>query len=197
MPAVQPHVIGLKETLDALKAIGKVVTVSADRKGLYAAAKLMRDEVRKRVPVRTGSLKKNVVALTTRAKNKGGAGTQYVGRVTISKTKYHSTVMKSGKSKLKGAKHKKGESLAGSVYPRNYAHLVEFGTRPHSTRPISKAPKDGHLYPPHPGARPRPFMRPAAAASQGKAMEIYRKTVLAEVDKKAQQLAAKAQGKKR
>lgn len=174
MPAVQPHVIGFKETLDALKAIGKVVTVSADRKGLYAAAKLMRDEVRRRVPVRTGSLKKNVVAITTRVKNKSGPGMQYVGRVTISKTKYRSAVMKSGKSKLKGAKHKKGESLAGTIYPRLYAHLVEYGTK---------------------SGRPQPFMRPAAAAAQGKAMETYRKTVLAEVDKKAQQLAAKAQAK--
>ncbi len=46
-----------------------------------------------------------------------------------------------------------------------YAHMVEFGTQPHDIRPKkAKALKIGGGYAllmHHPGARPKPFMRPA------------------------------------
>ena len=55
-----------------------------------------------------------------------------------------------------------------------HAHLVEFGTKPHKIRPKSKkalsfggkAAREVN----HPGARPQPFMRPAADTAPGSAI---------------------------
>lgn len=73
-----------------------------------------------------------------------------------------STKVKDGKvtaSVIAGGKSKKS---GASVY---YAHFVEYGTRPHTiTAANRKALSLGGLFfqsVEHPGARPRPFMRPA------------------------------------
>lgn len=61
-------------------------------------------------------------------------------------------------------------SVSASVKVGNsrafYAHMVEFGTRPHIIAPKRSAMQIGGQFVAgtveHPGARPRPFMRPAA-----------------------------------
>lgn len=51
------------------------------------------------------------------------------------------------------------------VNPTNYAHLVEFGTLPHAIGVGRRLVK-------HPGARARPFLRPALAATRGTVLAI-------------------------
>jgi len=63
-----------------------------------------------------------------------------------------------------------------------YAHLVEFGTRPHVIQPRRRG---GALRingaevrsADHPGTRPQPFMRPAADASLGRAIEAVTRRI--------------------
>lgn len=56
------------------------------------------------------------------------------------------------------------------------AHLVEFGTRPHF-----QPRRLGGIY--HPGARPKPFMRPAFESHRIEAMEILAKEILAGLER--------------
>lgn len=74
-----------------------------------------------------------------------------------------------------GPKRRAGRTVKGEIkVPSKYAHLVEFGTAPH---PIGKGSitsealiKNGRGFKSvggiHPGARPKPFMRPAYDASR-------------------------------
>lgn len=71
-----------------------------------------------------------------------------------------------------------GSGQAGTV------HLVEFGTAPHTI-------KGKH----HPGARPKPFMRPAFEQNKEQAVEIFGREFGPAVEKQAAKLAAKKAGK--
>lgn len=196
MPAVKPSVIGLKDVREALQAIGAVVTQSADRKGLYAGAKVVRDVARRKAPKLTGSLRKSIIARTERARDGSGKKTgQYVGQVVIDRrAKFVVTVTKKGRTVLKRVKQK---GTKGTIYPRNYAHLVEFGTKPHPTTPKHKKADPKRRYPHHPGAAAKPFLRPAELESRPAVAKAYRETVLAEVEKRARKLADKARQKAR
>lgn len=196
MPAVKPAVIGLKDVREALQSIGAVVTQTADRKGLYAGAVVVRDAARKKAPKRTGALRKAIVARTDRKRDAGGGKTgQYVGQVVIDRrAKFVETVTKKGRTILKKVKQK---GTKGTVYPRNYAHLVEFGTKPHPTTPKHKKADPKRRYPRHPGAAAKPFLRPAEMESRTAVANAYSKAVLVEVEKRARKLAEKARQKAR
>lgn len=196
MPAVKPAVIGLKDVREALQAIGAVVTQSADRKGLYAGAKVIRDVARRKAPKLTGSLRKAIVARTERSRDGSGRKTgQYVGQVVIDRrAKFTVTVTKKGRTVLKRVKQK---GTKGTIYPRNYAHLVEFGTKPHPTTPKHKKADPKRRYPMHPGAAAKPFMRPAELESRPAVAKAYREAVWAEVEKRARKLADKSRQKAR
>lgn len=62
-----------------------------------------------------------------------------------------------------------------------YAHMVEYGTRPHTIAPKRSAMQIGGQFVAgtveHPGARPRPFMRPAADAQFSAAVAAVQKKV--------------------
>lgn len=112
---------GLDEVKRALRELPKKLERNVVRGGLRAAAKIVADEAKRRVPVRRGFLQKSI-RISSRVKN---------GLVTVS--------VKAGG---KGARH---------------AHLVELGTKPHliGRRGFKSAPIR------HPGAKPKPYMKPA------------------------------------
>lgn len=60
--------------------------------------------------------------------------------------------------------------LGFSRRARKIAHLVEFGTRPH----FQPNYRGGWM---HPGARPKPFLRPAYEARKREAIEIFAKRI--------------------
>jgi HK97 gp10 family phage protein len=60
--------------------------------------------------------------------------------------------------------------------PSLYAHLVEYGTAPHGS---------------HPGAAPKPFLRPAFDANKAQAQRIFVRTVRERLDAAARKAAAK------
>lgn len=67
------------------------------------------------------------------------------------------------------------------VNPTKYAHLVEFGTAAHRV---------GNRM--HPGAKPKPFMRPGWESSSATAMATMHRRLRIEIEKEGQRVAAKA-----
>lgn len=201
MPAVKEvQFFGAREFIEGLREMGLKVPTTAVRKGLYRGAVIIRDEARRRAPVRTGALKKSIVAVTKRIKS--GKGLDYIGIVRIDKVKFIVTRSK-GKLRLRrlskdGRVKVNGVTLKPStdtIYPRNYAHLAEFGTSPHSTAPknLSKAKgSKGRRVPrQHPGAKAKPFMRPAYDTKIGSAFTAFKEEVLSELGRIATRTAAR------
>jgi HK97 gp10 family phage protein len=92
------------------------------RTAVLAGARVVRDRARQNAPIRTGDLKKDIIA-RTRRRRRGDTST----RATV-------TIKPKSRS-------------------RHIAHLVEFGTDPHEQKKLNKV---------HPGAKAKPFLRPAA-----------------------------------
>lgn len=143
-------------------AIRNRVTINA----LLAGGRVLRDEMKLQVPVETGDLKKaiNVTRYTTRKE-----GVRAVAA---------------------GVRGKEGP----------LAHLVEFGTSPH---PIKAKKKKALAYlkggeqrfateVQHPGAKPKPFVRPATDAKAQEAVERMRDNMAAGIVREAEKLAQQA-----
>lgn len=76
--------------------------------------------------------------------------------------------------------------------PAKYAHLVEFGTAPHATAALASR-KDATGFDiamqsgdDHPGAAPKPFMRPAFDANEARAVAIMHSELAAGVIRESQ-----------
>jgi HK97 gp10 family phage protein len=118
----------IRRRLELLK--GRVRT-NLIRRGLYAGGIVLRDEARRLVRVRSGALKKAIVAKRgdpikgSAAISFGIANVRFVRR---------SSVTKQGATKTR-LHRLTGKGGRGFISPRRYAHLVELGTS-HS-RPFS------------------------------------------------------------
>ncbi len=172
------QVVGLKEMQAKMKELAVAPQRRAVRRALTPSANILRDEARRLAPVRYGILRK---AIKTRTTVLFGVPT---ASVYIEKKKYR--VAAKG---IKGQRrNKSGKAAAGekprmiSVSPRSTAHLVEFGTKPHAYKKRAGM---------HPGARAKPFMRPAMDAKGAAAIAKFGEVVGAEIDKEAAKLAAK------
>ena len=64
-----------------------------------------------------------------------------------------------------------------------YAHLVEFGTKPHEIKNVLIG---GKFFPviQHPGSVARPFMRPAFLTKKNEALKIILESISGEIEKK-------------
>lgn len=130
------------------------------RGGLRAAAKVIEAEAKRRVPKVTGLLHDSI---------RVSAGAKKSGKVY---------------AHVKAGGRKKGQAF--------YAHMVEFGTSRHVILPGggTKAGKAlaiaGRLIGAkvdHPGARPRPFMRPALDTKAQKAIDEMAEYIRRRIDK--------------
>lgn len=178
-------VFGAEAIIANLEAIAGPIAQSAVRRGLYDGAVVLRNAARGKVPVRYGALKKAIVSETRLIKGTGMAGSklEHQGVVTIAKKAFR--MGPKGNVKTVERKKSKGRSyIKGDIYPRNYAHLVEFGTNPHM---IGKRM--------HPGARAKPFMRPAFDEQLPAALEAFRNRLVAEVFKRNYKAAVRSASK--
>lgn len=191
MPAVKPvtfEVEGLREVMDRLLELPGRTARNVVRRSIYAGAVIIRDDARLRVSKRTGALRKAIIART----NRRNLPTMYFGEVTIAGLAF----TKNEKGKIKRAKKLPGQTkkyLRGQIYPRNYAHLVEFGTRPHAVGRGSRlkgvlGTQTGRM---HPGAKPKPFIRPAYEAKKFAAVQAIREAALEGIEKEVLKLSAK------
>ena len=181
MPSVKrtvfsEDVIGLEDVKKKLATLGKRLATNVLRRGLLAGAGLIRDDARSRVSKRTGRLKKNIIA-ESRGVFKDGSGTPVEHRAVALV---------------------RGKARDGKRSARAYAHFVEFGTKPHymdkgSINVLFKGSKakitrKGKI---HPGAKAKPFMRPAFDAKKHEAVRAMEKRIRQELDKEIKKLAGK------
>lgn len=134
---------------DLIEAALKELPIKYERRvaksAIRAAGRVIANEAKRRVPVRTGTLKKSI-------------------RVVAGKSKRPTVFVTT--SKGKGAKHDGW-----------YAHLIEFGTRPHNvakgggTKLGQWAGEQGGGIP-HPGSPAQPFLRPALDSKADEAIQI-------------------------
>lgn len=186
------HVFGLADIQAKLKELSRGTALNVMRRGLNAGGAVIRDEARRLAPKRTGALKKAIISRTNRQKE-----ARHLAWVeVVIDSKVYAIVKKTGKNgkvrkRLKGERHVKGQSIKGKIYPRNYAHLVEFGTRPHALGRGSKLKKGIQTGRVHPGAKPKPFMRPAYLQKQDEALDAIKTKTRAELNKELAKLAQK------
>lgn len=169
----------------SLRLLGKNVYDKQVGQAANAAMKLMVSAARRHVPIRHGVLKKS---LGTRVKRYRRNRVVYVGmgpQGTKTGVKYF-------------VAHRTGLEY---VNPVNYAHLVEFGTRPHSMTRGARLPRvgaragtaaargreEGPVV--HPGARPQPFMRPAFDQTRHAVLKRYSQRLLRGLDREVRKLA--------
>jgi HK97 gp10 family phage protein len=174
---------GVPELIKALREADKKIAKRAMNKSVREATKPILKDAKAGVAVDTKTLKK---ALGTKVKvYKGGAGA--VGLVGIRKDKKGKPV----KHKRKVGTNSKGEDVYRD--PVKYAHMVEFGTKPHTVAKGDMLARKGRKHrerqigKKHPGAKPQPFLRPALDKNKGQVkatMVRVLKTALDEVRKK-------------
>lgn len=180
MTKVSPlTVIGLKEMQAKLEELAVAPQRRAARRALTHAANVLRDAARQNAPVRFGILKKSIKSRTSVVYGVPTAS------VYIEKGK-HRVSTKAIKRQRRDKSGRFTSASSGSrtitVSPRSTAHLVEFGTKPHSYR------KRAGL---HPGAKARPFMRPAMDTKGPLAVRTFETVLNVEIEKEAAKLAAK------
>ena len=130
-----------RELVAALLRLEKVAKKRIATKVIRRASAPIRADAKRRVPVRTGDLKRSIR--------------------TYTKFRRY--------------------SISGAVESRlPYAHLVELGTKPHyQTRKLKHEKKKRAVK--HPGAKPKPFLRPAFDSKKDEATTNARETLRSEI----------------
>lgn len=161
------HVHGLAELQKAMDEFPAKIEQNIMRGALRAGANVIAEEARRLVPVQSGQLRESI-----RVSVRPLPGGRIVATV---KAGDRFKVYKGGVA-LKGAPYRTKRSSGGYDYHAPfYAHFVEFGTARHWIKPKNRKSLfiAGLLREivDHPGARPRPFMRPALDAKARAAVE--------------------------
>jgi HK97 gp10 family phage protein len=181
---------GVAGVLQALADIDKKVARKALKEAVKEAVKPVLKAARAKVPVDTRTLKK---ALGTKIKPYKNSLT-VVGIVGPRKDKGGKD--KSGKARVSKRKKLVRTSASGRQYfrdPVKYAHLLEFGTRPHSLGKGDRLKRKGKKRkgkatqtrgaPRHPGTQAQPFMRPALDQNKATCRRIIRSVLVAHLRK--------------
>lgn len=193
---VEVRVNGLQDIRDKLLALSKDEALKLVRGAMKDGAEVVRQEaVRNLVAqrsVRTGALAKSVIIRSGRANgpNKLSGYEEWAG-VTIARTVFEARLDEGKLVRVPQGK----KPASGAIRPRSYAHLIEFGVRPHTTGEGDKLEETvlayrrdarGKLRPRtirtggkgvqagrfHKGFAARPFMRPAYNTKQFEAHAV-------------------------
>lgn len=233
MPRVNERysIEGAESLKRIFEELPKAVATKVARRVLYRGALPIRDHARSAVPVQFGALKKAIIVRTGQELEAAGVGTRVDGSgnsvsytkfartgnikvyITIDNRYYEQVTNKDGRKRIRAIK--KGAPVGPKnrrIYPRKYAHLVEFGTAPHFigegsekyrfrmhtyvrgrkrgvTAKVERGGFErGRM---HPGSRPKPFMEPAFITQSDKSIAIIVREAESEIDKEVQRLRAK------
>lgn len=171
-------VLGLKEVVDVLNTLPDKIANRAVKRALYSGGGVIRDNARGRVPIRTGALRKSIVVEGSKAP----ARNQLAVKVTIARKAFR---MFEGQITVRKKKPGDRAYRVGDIYPRNYAHLVEWGTKPHALGRGSKrkyAIVGMQTGPWHPGSAPKPYLRPAFEAAREEAVRVIADRLREDID---------------
>lgn len=162
---VDIKMLGIEEMTKNLEKLGTRVALRGPAVAVRAGSSVIIKEMRVRAPRETGSLKK---AIGQKVKN-------YRGNKTV--------------TSIVGARSKSYGTTKGKRNPAFYAHLVEMGTGPHRTGKKKFGYRRGAGM--HPGAKARPFMRPAWDAAAPRARDAVIDKMTEVFDKESKKLAVK------
>jgi HK97 gp10 family phage protein len=174
------RVTGLQPVLRALAALPNAVANRVLRKALEKVSRPVLDDARAGAAKDTGALRRS---MGRKAKTYRRTGTSVV--VVGPRTKWQKVRKRGQEGVKKLAGWARGFSDSPAV-PTQYAHLVEFGAAPH---------QQSQLRIRHPGARPKPFLRPAWDRHKDRVNAALRAEILAGIEREARKLAAKGKGK--
>ena len=166
---------GLDKVLAKLNSLARQSTRSKIlRKAVNAASRPMLAEAKTTVPVGDGWLKRSLGLRIQTYRNTGAVVAVVGPRTGFQRNK------RTGQKTLTAY----GSKLRARTVsrPTYYAHLVEFGTQPHSVSRGGKRKRPLQGARLHPGAKARPFLRPAFEAQKTAAMETLRSVILAGIE---------------
>lgn len=168
------EVVGLKELMYRLGALSDRAIKKNVRKALTESTKPMISGARSLVPVRYGFLKK-AIGMVIRVYDRATVAVLGARRDT-------QFSIDKGKARFR---HSIGKRAKRFAVPAFYAHLVEFGTKPHAlgegsirvrrsrrrsgTVELGAGPQRGPM---HPGAAPSPFLEPAWRSNREASVQI-------------------------
>ncbi len=178
--------VDLRDLRRKMELLGVRISTNVIRRGLLAGAGIIRDDARSRVPVRTGALKKAIIAETDR---QGSTRDRLIANVKIAPKSFITTKGRAKAVSRKVQKERGKRTVRGEIYPRAYAHLVEFGTNPHHVGKGSKRSKGVGSGLMHPGTAPQPFLRPAYDTKGMAAKTEIERVVRVELEKELVKLA--------
>lgn len=187
---------GANELAASLRELGYQLEKNTLKRAGRKGANVILKSAREKVPVRYGFLKKSLRVASDRSPKKS----EVKFWVSIAKNAYADRGDgKFRKVKTSVQKQRRRRYVKGEIYPRNYAHLLEFGTLPHrvgrgSGQSLGLPGLKKATGPMHPGARPRPFMRPAYDTQKENAVRAFAAACEAELPKAVAKAKAKAAG---
>ena len=166
MPAANFAMTGMDELVRKLERLEPKNQRRALRRAVGKAGNEIVKDARKRVATNLGLLKLSL-GRKDKVYKRSNTAVSVVGARTRFKGKKAESI-------------RAGGGRASKARPANYAHLVEFGTKPHAIRG-----RGGFLafagivtrVVNHPGSRPKPFLRPAFAAKRVEALSVAAKSL--------------------
>ena len=182
---MRARIDGLDRVLQAVDELVAKDIPAAVRRGVDDAGKLILAEAKKRLQangsVDTGMLLKSL-GRRTRSYKRGRLAVAVIGARKDAAPKPGRLGQKPKPAKppkYAGYHVRRGRLRIEWVVPAKYVHLVEFGTRPHSVAKGARLARKGtgkrdvnQVAPFHPGARPKPFLRPALDVAKGAAARL-------------------------
>ncbi|WP_345993761.1 HK97-gp10 family putative phage morphogenesis protein [Sulfurimonas sp. HSL-1716] len=123
---VEATLIGEDEMLNVLKNFSHNVQKRLMRQAVRSGAKVIMEDIKRRVPVDTGSLRDSLDVVKRKSKDKNEI--------------YYSVLPRASKKKTKKFKLKDGTrwKIKGEVAAGWYAHFVEFGTSHSAPHPFMR-----------------------------------------------------------
>ncbi len=169
---------GQSLVVDNLKNVKNSARKSIIAKGARAAARVISREMKSRAPVETGLLKRSI-GFKGKWNRKGfivmRIGPRRGFRQIVMRQKNFANagdINAPKKASMAGVMAALGTgSWEQMSNPQRYAHLIEFGTEPHSIGPHGQ----------HPGTPPAPFMRPAFEAGRSRAIAEFTRVMKTEL----------------
>lgn len=176
---------GLSDLHNVLKNFPVKLEEKIMRGGMRAGGKVFLEAARDNVPERTRQLRNSI----RMSGGKDASGTMYSVITAGSRDKVYNSKGRPIKNEPIFEINPNGVKNYKTAF---YAHMVEFGTRRHFIKPskkkslffagLAKEVID------HPGARQKPFMRPAYDKNWNKAIEVMAEYVRKRIDKEGKKL---------
>lgn len=176
---------GLSELHDVLKNFPIKLEAKIMRGGLRAGGKVFLDSARSNVPKRTSQLRNSI----RMSGGKDASGTMYSVITAGSRDKVYNSKGRPIKNEPIFEINPSGVKNYKTAF---YAHMVEFGTRRHFIKPATKkslffAGLTKEIID-HPGAKQKPFMRPAYDKNWNTAIETMAEYIRKRIDKEGKKL---------